>query len=267
MKNPTYEDRSTALKIIGDVKTVLNGNVDENNLQEKVLEHLKFALGAGSFSDCTCVGESIIFNQKGYTCYVDNHGNIKTEKDEQGLKSPFLMGLEINTQPNISLNIDYPNGIALNELFDNIGQDFYAYAYVGCLLFENLACSYIKVPPIYKENINENSEKYWAKTENHPNCYTYLFGVVIREAGIHKLPPELLQQAFYVNPLEKNKSATLSHTHAALVKETIPFSTLMPDNFHDTFDPASLIGVRHIFTQSIVKKGLLNLYNISSIKK
>lgn len=253
----------SVLKVMGDVKIVLEGCVDASCMEEHVLDHLTFALGAGSFADCSCIGETIILNQIGYTCHVNAHSHLLTNKGAAGLRSPFLMGIEKGGHPSALLHIDLPKGISLDQLFERMGQGLDGYAFVGCLLFETLVCSYLKKPPIFHENINENVEKYWAKTENHSQCYAYVFGVVIKEEGRQNFPQELLQRAFYVNPLEKNQGGTLSHTHAALVKNPPFLPDLKKDlRFYETLDPSFVTGVRHIFTDSIVKEGLVALFKL-----
>lgn len=271
----------SVLKITGDVKTVLNGLIDESNMNDTVLDQLKFALGAGSCSTCACVGESIVLNQIGYSCHLNNQGELITDKAAVGFRSPFLMGVELDSQPSSLLEINYQEGITLNELFNDIGftlknaktrlndvePTLKAYALVGCLLFKNLACTYLKKPPIFKENINQQVEKYWAKAEDHPDCYVYLFSVVIREAGQKHFSSNLLEKAFYVNPQENNQGTTLSHTHAVLLREPISFSALKQDfQFYEKLDPEFNRGVRHVLTQSVVKEGLLALYNFRDIE-
>jgi hypothetical protein len=258
---------ASQLKIIGDVKTVLDGSVKEDNLQIRVLNKLTFGLGAGSFSDCTCVGETVILNQIGYTSYVDAKEALVTVQGKKDLKSPFLMGLTKESKPSSFLQLNYPEGMVLHQLQEQLGNGLLAYAYVGCLLFEKLACSYLKVAPIHGESINDHAKKYWADTEEHPQCYAYLFGVVITEKGKENFSKEELGKAFYVNPLEKNQGGILSHTHAVLVKTSPSFSTLKDNlNFYDTLEPASVVGARHVFTQSVVKEGLLAIFDISTIE-
>lgn len=253
----------SALKIIGDVKVVLNGCVKESCTEEHVLDHLAFALGAGSFTDCSCIGETIILNQIGYTSHVNAHTHLLTTKGDMGLKSPFLMGLEKGEHPSALVQIDLQEGIVLDQLFERLGERFHAYAFLGCLLFETLSCSYLKKSPMFHEPINDNVEKYWAKTENHPLCCAYVFGVVIKEKGRHNFSNDLLERAFYVNPLEKNQGETLSHTHAALVETPLFFSDLKKDlRFYETLDSSLVTGVRHIFTDSIVKEGLVALFEL-----
>lgn len=253
----------SALKIIGDVKVVLNGCVEESCMEEHVLDHLMFGLGAGSFSDCSCIGETIILNQTGYTSYVPPHAHLRTTTGTNGLRSPFLMGIEKGGHPSALLQIDLQKGMDLEQLFEQMGQRFHAYAFVGCLLFETLSCSYLKKSPTFREHINENVEKYWAKTEKHSPCYAYVFGVVIKEEGKQNFPHALLQRAFYNNPLEKKQEGTLSHTHAALVATPPFFTSLKKDlRFYETLEPSLVTGVRHIFTDSIVKEGLIALFEL-----
>jgi len=256
-----------ALKIVGNVKTVLDGSVKESCMEEHVLDCLAFALGAGSFADCSCIGETIVLNQIGYISRVNDQADLITNHDTTGLKSPFLVGIEKGEHPAKILQINYQEGIILNELFERMGESLHGYAFVGYLLFETLSCSYLKQPPIFNEPINENVEKYWATTENHPNCYAYVFGVVIKEKGKDLFPKEVLQRAFYVNPLEKNQGGILSHTHAALVKTPPSFTSLKKDlYFYKNLEPSLVTGVRHIFTHSIVKEGLLALFDVTEIR-
>lgn len=252
----------SALKIIGDCKIVLHGCVNDSCMKDHVLDHLSFALGAGSFSDCSCVGETVILNQIGYTSHV-NAAQLLTIKGETGLKSPFLMGLGKEETPSALVKIESQKGIELNHLFEHMGPQLHAYAFVGCFLFETLSCSYLKKPPIFHENINENMEKYWAKTEKNSLCPAYVFGVVIKEKGRHMFPKKFLERAFYVNPLEKNKGNLLSHSHAALVETSPAFPELKKDlRFYETLNPSLVTGVRHIFTDSIVKEGLVALFEL-----
>lgn len=252
------------LHVAGNVQTVLNGHVDNTNMQDDILNQFKYGLGAGSFSDCTCLGEAIVLNQIGYNCYLNHENKIITNKKLLGLKSPFFMGLQLDSHPTNLLEINYQDGIALNGLFEQLGKELHAYAFVGSFLFKNLACSYLKKAPIFKENINENSDKYWATTEEHPETYAHLFGVVIRESAKQNFSTETLNKAFYINPLEKNRNSTLSHTHAVLVKNAVNFSELKKDDhFYEKLETDSEVAIRHIFTQSIVKQGLFALFNLN----
>lgn len=252
----------TALKVIGDVKIVLNGLVSEAVMNSHVLEHLSFALGGGSFSDCSCIGEAIVLNQIGYTSYVNPSSHLITVKGEKDLKSPFLMGIEKGERPTALLGINMQEELTLQQLFKRIGEQYYAYAFTGCLLFETLSCTYLKKPPIFQESITDHIEKYWATAEKHSPAYAYVFGVVVTEKGRSAFSCELLGRAFYVNPLEKNKEDLLSHTHAALVETPLVFPDLQNDlHFYKDVDPSSITGVRHVLTDSIVKEGLLALFN------
>lgn len=261
----TFSTTST-LKIIGNIKTVLNGCVTEACLNEHALNYLKFGLGAATFSSCSCLGESVVLNKMGYSSYLDDKNQLIIRTGTTDLKSPFLMGLENDCQPSKLLEINSPRGIMLNQLFNTLGEGLLAYAFTGCLLFENLQSSYLIKPPIFNEPINDNVVKYWAKTDEHTQCYTHLFGVVIKEQGKKTFSSEILQKAFYVNPLEINQNEILSHTHAVLIKETLPFQTLKNDfRFYENNAPTSIMGIRHVFTHSIVKSGLLALFDISQI--
>ena len=257
----------SALKIVGNVKTVLEGRVKESCMEEHALNYLSFALGAGSFADCSCIGETIVLNQVCYISRINEQADLVTNKDTTGLRSPFLMGIEKDECPATLLHINCQEGIVLNELFERMGEGLHAYAFVGCLLFETLSCSYLKESPIFNEPINDNVEKYWAKTENHSQQYAYVFGVVVTEKGKDLFHEEELQKAFYINPLEKNQGEILSHTHGALVKGSPSFTSLKKDlHFYKTLEPSLITGVRHIFTHSMVKEGLLALFDIREIR-
>lgn len=253
----------SVLKVIGDVKIVLNGYVTESCMEGYVLDRLSFALGGGSFFDCSCLGEAIILNQIGYTSHVSSPPHLLTIKGEKDLRSPFLMGIEKGGRPSALLHIDVQTGIGLEQFFERIGQRFPAYAFVGCFLFDTLSCTYLKKAPIFQESINENVGKYWATAEKHSPCYAYVFGVVVTEKGRHSFSNELLQRAFYVNPLEKNKGQILSHTHAALIEIPPVFPDLKQDlRFYEALDPSFVTGVRHVLTDSIAKEGLVALFEL-----
>lgn len=255
---------TTFLKIVGDIGTVLNGKIDNAHLHSHVLNQLKFALGAATPSDCLSVGEGLILNQKGYTCYVDKNQELITKKSVSDFSSPFLMGVGLESKPSDLFQIDYPQGISLNELFKELYQ-YPVLAYLGALFFDHLSCSYLKIPPIYKENIVDNYDKYWAKPEDIQNCSAYVFGVIIQEEGQKNIPVEKLNHAFYINPGEKNKENFLSHSHAVLLKNSFEFSKLKNENFYQNIDTSSMFGVRHVFTQSIVNQGLMAVFNIKDI--
>lgn len=256
----TFPFRS-ALKVIGDVKIVLDGLVSDSSMNSHVLEHLSFALGGGSFSGCSCIGEAIVLNQRAYTSYIDPHSHLVTVNGEKDLKSPFLMGIEKEASPSALLHINLQEGLNLEHFFKHIGERHHAYAFSGCLLFETLSCTYLKKPPIFQESINEHIEKYWATAERHSPSYAYVFGVVVTDKGRTAFAPELLGRAFYVNPLEKNKGDLLSHTHAALIDTPLAFPDLQKDlHFYEAVDPSFVTGVRHVLTDSIVKEGLLALF-------
>lgn len=261
-----FPDSST-LTIIGDVKLVLNGAIDETNMNTNVLEPLKFALGAGSFSDCSCVGETIILNHIGYTSHLDKNGKLVTIHNPVDLRSPFLMGLLKQCHPKKLFYLNFEEGITLNDLFNDLEPTSTAFAFVGSFLFKNLACSYIKKPPIYRENINTHADRYWAKTEFHAGCNAYLFGVVVKEKGKKTLPKDILGKAFYSNPLEKNEGSLLSHTHGVLIEGAPSMVQLKKDlKFYEHLDISSIMGARHVFTQSVLQEGVLSLFDISDIK-
>jgi hypothetical protein len=259
--------RTSSLKIIGDVNKVLTGTVSESNLIGGALESLGFGLGASTFGSCDCLGESLILNQVGYVSFVNQQKKLETHIKSTGLYTPFLMGLQPGSQPSQVLSLNYPEGFSLYSLFEKISYTFQAFAFVGRISFKTLACTYLKKPPIFNETVvGENTEKYWAKTEELPNCYAYVFGVVITEEGKNNFPKEKLAKAFYANPQEKNQGNLLSHTHAALIKENVGGLVMNRDEaFYTTIDPSHVEGIRHIFTQSVVKDGLLAVFEIKDI--
>lgn len=232
------------LKIAGNVNTVLNGQINEAVMHLQDLTQLRFALGAGSFSNCSCVGETLVLNHVAYMSYLNEQSQLVTLQGQTGLMSPFLMGLGTECTPVETIHFKNSEKITLNAFYEKTGNDFSAYGVAGSVLFDPLECSYLQKPPIFGENINEHVEKYWAKTEVIPQCVANIFGVVIRDKGHNVLPKELLEKAFYKNPLEKNKTSVISHTHAVLLDA----------------------GARHIFTQSIIKEGVFSIFDISDIK-
>jgi hypothetical protein len=257
----------SVLKILGDVNTVLGGKVSESSLQRDILKQVRFGLGAASFSDCACVGETVILNQRGYSTYVNKENRLELDQGEQGLRSPFIMGLEPECQPSSLFHIQCPQGIALSQLFQDLGDEVPAYAFVGSVLFKELFCSYLKKPPIFSEPINENVEKYWAKTEELHQCHTYVFGVVIKEKGKESLDPDLLKKAFYINPLDKGQGNFLSHTHAALIEKPLDFADQKANiEFYKKFDPRQVEGCRHLFNQSTVQEGVLAFFELREIQ-
>jgi hypothetical protein len=186
------------LKIIGNVHTVLEGDVSKKNLFEVSLENFAYALGSGVFTEKEglLVGEAIVYENEAYIYTPDEQLRTRTS-----FHTPFLMGVE--RAPNEQIVVDKETTFAklYEELLSIYPQGYCLSGNVRC---SKLEVAYLKLSPLYHENTNINKEKYWEQ-ENFKESTLSVFGVVL---------PSLLHSAFYQNPTEKGSSKIFSHTHA-----------------------------------------------------
>lgn len=185
------------LLIVGDIQTVLEGRVAESALCPVLLDKMPYALGGGAIrqKDQLALGETIVYEGVGYI-FINN----ESWRQERVLNAAFLMGIE--RKPSEPLKIEKKQTIhtLYQELLKNYQTGF---VIVGTARFSKLLAAYLKVSPIYGENVNQMREKYW-NHEEFTDQEVKLFGVVL-----HKPDP----RAFYHNPNEKATSPFPSHTH------------------------------------------------------
>lgn len=215
------------LKIVGDINTVLSGTVTKSVLYHINLEQFSYALGAGSFenSEGLNIGEAIIYENKAYV-YVPNQSVIL----DTTFKSPFLMGISRLPHQNLILN----SKLTLMDLYDDLLKRYpKGFVVVGKIHCQQLDVAYLKIAPIFHENINEHASKYW-QHEIYNEVAVNIFGVVLSD---------LNARAFYQNPNERFQlQKHYSHTHALINNQA-----------------------RHLLTQSLIASADLWIGEIDAI--
>lgn len=256
-------EKSAELKIVGDVTTVLEGHVSPNTMQTLDRDKFRFALGSGSFTNETHLGETIFIENSPYVSWAE--GEVKTESHDK-IETPFLMGLDNNQEAGALINFHPHTPDTLQHFYEQLAKYYpHGFAIVGQSLFAELHTTYLKKPPIYSENINQSSSAYWAKVKPEEHVSVCFFGVVIPDKASQKFPKALLKKAFYHNPSEEKASTLLNHTHGALLKSRWLH---LPENLKDFFHPLHnlrVVSIRHVLTQSLILKGSFAIFPIASI--
>lgn len=257
-------DNRVSLTIFGDVRIVLEGKVSDQNVFPLDLKKCRFALGAGSYSDLTKWGETIILESRALGSYVSNASKLITEEEKKKLRTPFLLGLDSAQKVSSYWELNNKLSGSLLDLYSLVSKHFsYGGVIVGDFLFETLEGSYLKKSSTEQENINVYKEKYWEKPAPLMDQRGFTYGVIITDAGKKKFPPSVLQKAFYENPNEKEKVPLMSHSHVAL---TVPHGTPKTlSDFSIILRTAPILGVRHLLTQSKLKEGVFLLFEIDEI--
>lgn len=224
------------LTVVGDVRTVLEGRVTEKELLSVAPNQFRFALGAGTFSGLEAVGEAIIIESKPFVSWVEKE-ELKTSFGST-LRTPFLVGITEETKGERQER-GFFTLTSLNHLYEELSLEFPSgFALAGRALLSELHGTYLKKPPIYQENINEEQEAYWSKCSVDKNRQVFLFGIVVPKEEESPIPSNLLNRIFYQNPQEK-ASAFRSHTHTAIVQPP---------------------GVRHLLTTSLMDEGVFSIF-------
>lgn len=184
------------LLIAGNVQTILSGHVSPESLCPISVEKMPYALGGAEIPDSNLsLGETIIYEGVGHIFTLK-----KTWEEKQTLQAAFLMG--IPKKPKTLLQIRHKQEI--QALYQDLIKNYpTGFAIVGTATFSKLSVAYLKLSPIYQENINAHQDKYWNQ-ENFNDRKANLFGVVLSKPD---------PRAFYDNPNEKNPDVLLSHTH------------------------------------------------------
>jgi hypothetical protein len=242
----------------------LEGEVDPAHLIKIDPSRFRFALGAGTFSDPSKVGETFIIDGKPYVCWADK-GGLKTESHPT-FHSPFLIGLD-PSQP--EGKIDHwrsPSPVSLQAFYENLLKEYpFGFAILGYCHLEEAQVTYLKKPPISHENINENASLYWAslpKEKQLPICF---FGVVIPQTAKTRFSSAVLEKAFYNNPREAQTAPFNSHTHAAILSSPLKSFPTSTAEFAEARKKMQVTGVRHLLTSSLIREGTFIYFPISEI--
>lgn len=211
------------LIIVGDVQTVLTGHVTEKSLHPVSLNEMPYALGGAAIpGDALSLGETLVYEGTGHVFTPD-----KSLVETKTLEAAFLMG--IDRKPKDSVQV---KNKSISSFYQDLLKNYpNGFAITGTALFSKLFTAYLRLSPIYGENVNTLHDKYWSQ-EELINCGAHLFGVILSKMD---------ERAFYKNPNEKKSSPLLSHTHV-----------LCPD-------------ARHLLTHSEIFSGSFWVEDIDSI--
>lgn len=255
------------LQIHGNVRIILEGKVSRENSQKMTRNTFSFALGGGWTSSIDHFGETVFLAGNPWLCPCNSQG--KSVETGDFVLSPFLVGVQ-DTVPPFVIQHQPPTAQPLPELYRELLQEYPE----GCLAallgdFTPLECTFVQLPPIYGENINDLYNKYWAPLESYDHSQACLVAVVLPSSAPTDFNPSLIQKFFYHNVRDPKSTDILSHTHGALLPE-LPASALnagSPASFMKTVQNLKPGGVRHISSQTRFRSGVMAVYPFSSLAK
>lgn len=256
---------NTSLKITGNIIYVLQGHVSTGVLHNIDYTNFRFALGSGTYTDPKVLGETLILEGKSYVSWVQDDKVVTEAK--QPVKTPFLMGIDNYYAGGAFYNFNPGAPVSLQSLYEdlsNLHTD--GFAILGHVIFSQFETTYLKKPPIFGENINDNTQEYWAQIPKEQNMTVVFFGVAIPAKAVNKYPQEMLMKGFYQNPNEKQKSKLLSHTHGALLGQMPLNQAENMEAFMESVKTLPVKSIRHLLTSSIIKEGSLAVFPIGQIE-
>lgn len=246
------------LKITGNVKSVLNGTATK--LQEVDQKQYRFALGSGSFTSPEKMGETLILENRIHVSWVEN-STVKTGSNAK-VFTPFLVGVDDQQKEKGIYTYSPQTSRPIQKLYQELLLQFtHGFAIVGQFLFSELQTTYLKTSPIYGEDINQNADKYWHPVIKDKDRTVCLFGVVFPDASKDKSLEANLSKALYQSPKETKSFPFMSHTHGALQESGFGEGKDLFSHLK-TMKPQA---IRHLLTQSSIKKALFAIYPIGAI--
>jgi len=249
----------------GNVQIVLDGVAEEKNLHLLSTFPFQYALGAGTFSEKEKIGECLVLQKQAHVCWVDKGKEISERNDKAHV--PFLMGIDQHQKAAEIFSYDSATPISLGSLYEKYAEKYPSgCAILGLSLVKVLRATYLKKPPIYSQNVNENHSEYWADASADPLRVIGFFGVFISAAARKKYPDKILGRAFYKNPGETKVSPVESHTHAAIfsLKDVNVVKNL--EEMGQIFRQTPIQGVRHLLTSTEMIKGSFALFPFDQIQ-
>lgn len=235
---------------MGSVLDILEGRVTEELLRPLDENAFRFALGGCTFTNERSIGETLIINGVSHISWMQE-GKLRNGSEKEA-KAAFLMGVDPSQPAGILVHQSDP--ISLEDLYSDLAKKHPSgFAIVGSFLMDRFYGVYLKRAPIYGENVNDKHETYWSHEEEYQRAPVCIFGVVIPSSAKKTFPPEVLERAFYQNPLDKTKLPFDAHTHAALV------STLTTANdaghFQHSLSRLRPTTIRHALNKSTINHG------------
>lgn len=253
------------LKILGNVQIVLDGVAGEKNLHLLSEFPFQYALGAGTFSEKEKIGECLVLQGRAHVCWVDEGQEISERNHRAHV--PFLMGIDQNQKAAEIFTYDSASPITLDSLYEKYAEKYPSgCAILGLSLVKVLRATYLKKPPIYSKNVNENHSEYWADASADPLKVIGFFGVFISPAARKKYPENILGRAFYKNPGETKASPIESHTHAVILSLKDVNLVKNLEEMGQILTQTPIHGVRHLLTSTEIMKGSFALFPFDQIQ-
>lgn len=233
------------LKILGSVQTILAGRVTDADMKS-FNEDFRFALGGGSYAGLHGIGETMVIDGKPYVSWIDG-GKLHTES-QGDFQCAFLMGIDRQQVAAVSTYFMPAKPVSMQTMYADLTEKYpEGFAILGSAMMAELHAVYLKKPPIFHENINDLQKEYWGSEGVKKEQSALFFGVVIPEQTKAKFA-SVLSKAFYHNPGDTQNSPFDSHTHVALLQSE-----------------KTIVGVRHMHTQTLIREGIFTLYPIGNI--
>jgi len=257
------EDTSDII-LIGDVRKVIQGQVQAQDMVEADTNRFTFALGGGTFGKLEDTGEAIVVAGRGY---------VKSSSTSEGyrlvsgtnLQTPFLMGIRKQSEHNQWIVVEKSK--SLEELYQSLATSYKSFAVAGWGEFQELDSTTLKRAPIYGEEItaSENRERYFHPVTPLKQVSGILFGV-IQTAMSARDNIIFSQRMFYINFANiADAPNLLSHTHIALTAN-YPLDYEASKIF-SAITAAEVKDVRHLLTQSRLQKAAIMVYPIGRVNE
>lgn len=196
------------LKIIGDIRTVLAGNVTDSSLHSLEKPPFRFGLGGGTTTGIKGIGETILWEGKPTISYGDTK-HLTTLSSSQ-FSTPFLMGIDEVAGPQKTERKTLSFEAFYSQLIGSFQQGC---VIIGEVHFTKADLIYLLKAPIYHENVLTNKDAYWSKPTGDKNVTAHFFGVLVPSTARKNYPD--VERALYHHPLD-TKTSHDSHTHVLL---------------------------------------------------
>ncbi|MBX7244747.1 MAG: hypothetical protein K1X53_04570 [Candidatus Sumerlaeaceae bacterium] len=252
----TYPAQPVTPAVIGNVKTVLDGNSTAPLFREVPDNTFEFALGAASIGDDpTSQGETLVGGPVTFVKTLDATTNFATTNTTSGRRpwSAFLAGLPRGAKPAARYRLSADGtSISVESLYTRLAQRHgKLFAVAGSGHFASIEASAVKLAPAYGESIlGPRKAFYFHPKEVIPDTNAFFFGMVLRSPADST---SATQRIFYVNPDDKATTGVQSHTHFA--RAVGP-----PPRLDGDLEPAAVAEVAHLLTQSSLLSGELLVY-------
>lgn len=257
--------------VVGDVKTILDGESTGSRVRRVEPARFAAALGAASLTpDPAGQGETLVLDEHCFVKSVDESTGYETTSSARGFWTGFVAGLPSNAVPTARYDVRdtttsgtvraYPaGGYSIEKLYRELARRHGAlFAVVGTGHFSRLEVSAVKKAPCFGEPIlGEKKDLYFHKPGVLEDVDALFFGLVLRS------PADATSgtaRIFYINPDDRGTSGILSHSH---------FATIRPSDGLNLNRPGTAAPhvreVAHLLSQSTLTSGTLQVYELKGV--